>query len=804
MYIKSYSCTRFAGLSNKNIEFQKGLNVILGPNESGKSTIINGIHSTLFKDIRLRRNLSADKDFIHRYMPKPDGDFIDGKLVISLEGRKYELGKEWGVNEEIHFVTPDGNIMKNEESIKEELSKLLLYGEGTYSNIVFAKQKDLKVSLSNIMENSELTNEINSLLRKSMMELDGVSIDHLQKRIEDELEKVYKRWDIDRSCPMNNRGVSNPYKNGLGEILESYYEKENLALLMEEAEESEKRFESICDEISKLESRIDKLRVKKEKLEKIEEDINSRLVLNGELKFINRELEDLIDANREWPKASLLLEQYKDSLLEIEEKRKGLDIEKASSTKVEKKKSLERKLENLEEIDSKMDEVVKDIEETPKITKEDIEKITKVQKKILTLDTSMAAGVMMGELKSSTDRIIWITRDFGQREKLEVNKEFQAKGLINITLEDKMELEIRTGEFDFKELKKEYDQLVLEEKEILEDLGIKTLEEGKLNLEKLSQLDNERKSLEGEKNIILDSWTMEGLLKEIEGLQGIENLREISEIDRELELISVEERDLLVNKRTKENQVEKWEEKYQDEDNLLDILIDRRSMEREKRKELEKLAPLPEEFNSPEEFKKTLEQIKLDFEEGQGNLVDLREEYHDAKNQLLDISYEEIHRSYVEADERFNRDIEKGKNLQEVQKVFIQTKEDLDKNPMESLVKEFSRVLSLITSETYKTGHINEDFNIKLKNPKGEIPMDLLSAGTYDSVVLALRFALLKHIFQDRKGYVVLDDCLVDLDPMRKEESVKLIKDFARENQVIFTTCDPETAKLLGGSTIEL
>ena len=84
MYIKSYSCTRFAGLTDKNVEFDRGLNVILGPNESGKSTIINGIHSTLFKDIRLNRTMNIDKDFIHRYMPKPDGDFIDGKLVLSV------------------------------------------------------------------------------------------------------------------------------------------------------------------------------------------------------------------------------------------------------------------------------------------------------------------------------------------------------------------------------------------------------------------------------------------------------------------------------------------------------------------------------------------------------------------------------------------------------------------------------------------------------------------------------------------------------------------------------------------------
>ena len=44
----------------------------------------------------------------------------------------------------------------------------------------------------------------------------------------------------------------------------------------------------------------------------------------------------------------------------------------------------------------------------------------------------------------------------------------------------------------------------------------------------------------------------------------------------------------------------------------------------------------------------------------------------------------------------------------------------------------------------------------------------------------------------------------VDLDPERKQQSVNIIKDFAKDNQVIFTTCDPQTAELLGGNIIRI
>ena len=58
--------------------------------------------------------------------------------------------------------------------MEEELSTLFNYGESTYSNIVFAKQKELKAALSNIIENSDVTREISDLLRMSLMELDGI------------------------------------------------------------------------------------------------------------------------------------------------------------------------------------------------------------------------------------------------------------------------------------------------------------------------------------------------------------------------------------------------------------------------------------------------------------------------------------------------------------------------------------------------------------------------------------------------------------------------------------------------------
>lgn len=804
MYIKSYESTRFAGLKDISLGFDRGVNVILGPNESGKSTIIEGIHSTLFKDIKLKRNNNLDKEFLFKFMPQPNGDFINGKVVIEYDNGEYEIYKEWGNTENIHLLTPNGTIIKNENDIKEELSKILTHGESTYSNIVFAKQRDLKRALFNIINNREITNEINDLLRRTMMELDGISIDTIQKNIEDEIDSLYKRWNREKNYPENNRGVNNPYKTGLGKILESYYNKENLKLLMERADESEKEFEDICNKIKELENKIKLLSEKKLGLEKIEDDVNNRMILDAEISSINKDLEDFSEANREWPKTEQLLEQLDEKILVLKEKRKKLNKEKDDLEKSKKREVLERKLKNIEEIQEKINYIINELSTIPIISSDDIDKLSKIQTELLTLDTTMKAGKMIGILKKSSDKPLYISRDFREREVLDLGNPFEANGVINISYDNELEMEIKTGDLDFQELNDKYKSSKKEYNQLLHILKIDTIETGKLNLQKIKRLENEKISLNKQLEFILDKDTKEELEEELKELENIKVFRDLDEIHKELTEINEEELDILANKKNKTDLIIQWKEKYTDHDNLFDLVIDKKTILKDKRSKLEKLKPLPEEFTTADEFKINLILIREELNSAQGDLDKLKSYYYEAKNNLLDTSFEELREEYLHSESIFKRNIQRGEKLLEIQKVFLKTKEELSNNPMEPLAYEFARLLEIITDGKYKTGDIDEELNIKLQNLNGEIPVELLSAGTYDSVTLALRFSLLKHIFKGKTGYVILDDCLVDLDPKRKDQSIKLINDFAKEYQVIFTTCDPETAKMLGGNIIKI
>lgn len=70
----------------------------------------------------------------------------------------------------------------------------------------------------------------------------------------------------------------------------------------------------------------------------------------------------------------------------------------------------------------------------------------------------------------------------------------------------------------------------------------------------------------------------------------------------------------------------------------------------------------------------------------------------------------------------------------------------------------------------------------------------MLSYGTYDAAALALRFAIFDNLFSNYGGFIILDDCLVNLDPRRRKNAIDLINQYQKKYQIIYTTCDPERA----------
>lgn len=801
MKISKYKCTRFAGIKDKEINFMPGLNVILGPNEAGKSTVVEGIYATIFKNVKLDKR--KDKDFISNFMPYPQGDFIDGILTIEENGETYTIEKEWGNDPNIALKTSGGDIIKNEGKINEIISSLLVLGEGTYGSIVFAKQRDIKNTIENILKNSETTSTISSILRKTVMELDKVNLDKLSKNIEEEYLDLSKRWDIINGRPEGGRDISNPYKSGVGKVLASYYNKENKKNEMNNSNKAQEKYEEVSKLLKNKKAEVLGKQNELDNLSKIEGDIFKRGLLYFEILMLEEKLKDISRGNGEWPVCEYKLIKSLEDLKHLEENGDKLKEEEELSRKVMERDSIKIKLDKLKDKREEEENIKNKLKLIPQITIEDIKKLEELKGEIIGSNAKMNAGSMKGIIKS-LDEVI-LTRDLEEKEKINGELEFKAGGFIKIEGKDEFSIQIKLGEIDVYKLREEYTKAKDEFDSLLEKLEINSLEEGRENKTKIDNIKAFLQKINSEISFIQGEEDLGEIEKRYIELDNIGNARRLEEIIQDEKETEKNINELRMDINILENSIKNYEERYESKDKLLEDLIFIKGEKISKEKEMGKLAPLPQMFKTIEEYNRYLNNLRTEVKNSNDEEKNLVADFYEAEKGLSETSYEELLEEYKEGEKEFNILNKKLTNIIKIREAFHKTKEDMDKDSFKPLLDSFSKYIKVLTNGRYKVDKLEDNLNFNLLNKEDKgMKIELLSTGTYDSLSLALRFSLLEYIFKDKNGFLILDDCLVDLDNERKEKAVELIRKYAEENQVIFTTCLPETGKLLGGNIINL
>ncbi len=111
MKINNLKINNYGKLENKEIEFNKNINIIYGENESGKSTLLSFILS-MFYGISKNKDGKEYSDY-DRYLPWSDGDF-SGKLNYELDNtNSFEIFRSFGKKNPKIFNSQMEDISKN-------------------------------------------------------------------------------------------------------------------------------------------------------------------------------------------------------------------------------------------------------------------------------------------------------------------------------------------------------------------------------------------------------------------------------------------------------------------------------------------------------------------------------------------------------------------------------------------------------------------------------------------------------------------------------------------------------------------
>ncbi|MBN2230290.1 MAG: SMC family ATPase [Candidatus Thorarchaeota archaeon] len=325
MKLVSLTAINFKKLDVKDLEFKDGVTLIRGPNESGKSTIMEAIVYALY-GAPLKPNRSAN----HTLMINHNSDSAFVSLIFEIAGIKYRVDRRIfrnkGNTASLVEVNPNGKEKSLETSIKGVNTTILArMGDVSYQELVSScvvAQKDLnhliKQSASdrkeiinvfmNLNEFNDVLNEHKAIIR----DLEGTPKRHGELTIQENRlgslreEQVQVR-EIENSVRELNQNIEVSTKERDSTEAQLASENANLKLLYQ--------YDDILIEREKIESKISALNEQKGLLN---ESLDQLIGKEAELIQHRERMVDL-----------QILDEVESDVSRVEEILDSLDVERA-------------------------------------------------------------------------------------------------------------------------------------------------------------------------------------------------------------------------------------------------------------------------------------------------------------------------------------------------------------------------------------------------------------------------------------------------------------------------------------------
>ncbi len=613
------------------VEFDKGINLLLGENGKGKSSILEAIGYALFgSDLR-----GTQKDAI-QYGKKSAKIQVE---FTGVDGEEYIVTRKLpGTTSIYRKSNPELELQGKEDRIRE-LCGIKGDIKDVYDNVIVAKQNEFISSFKATAKDREKTFDkvFNTEIYREIY--DGYSKD---------VEGKYK----------NEIAIEENSIKSISDIMEDSQEiKEKLELEEEREKEFEKYLNTLSTELKEIKEKLNQISDTELKIEKIngeirksEEVLNSITLQEEKLKkqieetILAKEIADKnIEKHNEYIKISEILESVK-------KEKKELDQIK------EEQSNLEKSLVSLEKLKSDSNNQVN-------LWKNSIENL-KVS------------------CREKKDRVDFLQEEIEKKEKnLQIYKGELEKNIPLLEELERFENDIENGEktlstFIVKLQEKESDLEI--KKEQRDNLIKERLDE---KIEKFKRIENDKKKIEGEieKNITLGIANKEAHEKLKSSICPFlnENCKNLS--GKDINNFFLERRKRYVEIITdKKHQLEELEVKLKDKEKIVEMKTILNRLNHEIELKISEIEVDQAKFQRGEE---KLKNKKLEYENWKLiNNIKNREEIL-AKNTQLEtkIENENSEKDIIERDKIkniLNEDIERGKELKEkIEEKLLEIKE---------------------------------------------------------------------------------------------------------------------------------
>ncbi len=802
MKVLDISSSQFAGVLNKKYPpegtFSDGVNIIYGPNESGKTTMVNLLSKILFQAVSIDKR--SHKDFIQQYFPSEQksgltGDFVDGAISFQGKDGVYHLSKEWGKRSSCILELPGGSRIADPTKISEILEAELSYSEGLFDAVIFPSQKDsdraIQVLLNAAQKGkdssiSDARQEILTVIQQAFVESGGVSIEELGAKIDEKIASLEgKYWDSVQAAPKRNP-KGGRWQRDKGKILAAFYESEDAENRRCQIEALEKEIDQVRCDIEEIDGKIADAQESQRRFDKFRTQLTARNQNLEHKAMIERDLERMNRALKEWP-------QFQADALQAER----LAAELNSSAALEQWKRISAIKADIDALQLKISsngEVSKEEKRTAEGLARDIDRLARQLSGMnLFAHINLLNGHELQVVSVSTGLPVLMEDDV-----------FHLTEAVRLTIPGIIEMDLSPADIDLASTEQSLQNSQQALDRILQQHNVEDVAQLNTQFEQCEELRRNKERLETQLEQLLAGSTLEEIQSDVSLVPS--DTRPQTDIQTDIRALcgNMSANDFASRKKA-------LADNYAKDFTSLETLRQKISDAELKRQELitlldsgEQIPPEYQGIQDPDAYSnKMLESIKAlqsDRLTQGGNLGRMEERLDGLNPNEVDTI-----RDCEEKQRNLKALQSELAHWKHIQSVFTQLKESLLNNPAGDLAAQFEHYLNCISNGKVSTNMLSTDaLNLALYSGDHRLTFETLSEGTKDTVALAFRLAVLEYLYPDGGGLAVFDDPFTDMDADRKTEACNLLKEFSKRHQVIFLTCSEEYATLLGGTQFNL
>ena len=788
----------FGKLSNLDMTFNDGINIINQPNGWGKSTLTAFFRAMLYGFDNKKEPGAFEKE---RKIYRPwQGGVYGGQLDFEIDGRQYRVVRVFGTTEktdEFHLYDLKTNLESDDYSSKlgEEIFDI---DRNSFRRSIFIAQNEcacetsdaINAKLGNLAENTDDINNFESAQNKLRDLMNRMSPSRITGSIK-------KRKNTITELEQELRGYR-AAEESMGELTrkleEKYSQKAELQQIRQEyakalkiaSEDSRKRaakhnYESLCeDETDKkrtcqiyqtmfpdkvpteeeLKEQLDKAR----KLETNRTTIQA-LQFDEEEEQRYEELEAIFEKNQ--PTDELIDEQLQ----------KAANLSSVQGQHGQ----LELKLNQMETLaltaggDNNMGEMSKKSHFVPAgIVLVVVGIIVSIASLVVSMqmanetiaNTFLAIGAL--GLLFTVVGVVFIMLGAKKNRR---NERERIRKLAELEQQQKEREEpIRELKAQLEQIENGLEELSQEVKQFLAEYGVKSqILDYQRNLYELkNKLHEYVRLLEKKQRLDLAKEQMEQLGKELTEFGSSMRMVFKEDIIGELNRMQAKAAEYRLAEKNYESAKRKKQqfEKENDIDNIMDISDCPYTLE-----ELNHL--IQEVDERSEDVREAIEQYNRQMENFQ-EILDLRDEKEVELQNALEIQEEENHKYDI---------------YQATQNFLQVAKEQFTARYMAPIADGFRKYYEIITQDTNGNWQVDANINVKVKEQGEYRDVQWLSVGYRDLIGVCMRLALVDAMYPEEKPFLILDDPFVNLDDDKMKQSKQLLIALEKDYQAIYFTC---------------